>query len=388
MTPAIVGSSRRRRIDAVPRRRPRSRDRRSLPPHPRDRRAARSGGDRLRLGRARRAGLGEGAAPRLAGHARPRHSRPRSRARAARCSACATGSKPTSPPATSAGCCSPATSASRSTRASPRARPRALLARAEAGWGRATYGLALGRLRQELRGARRRSRCVGRRPRGRAGRRRSRRRAFAPGSPRSSPRFPRPRADGTGAAAGRRRARVSAFLEHSHGAQAARSTIAPQRRSQEYVGELRALGRSRARCPRRCASSASACSRSRSRPSVRAPVTSTRARLSQCRLRRPPAPLRRRPRRRPRVPVATEDAGAARRRARGDLAGLAAARPTGSTKRCTPCCARLAVVWRRTRHLQLFVPRHARVPRDLRVVADAAGVPAAAGRTRRCRIRR
>ena len=38
---------------------------------------ARSGGDRVRVGCARRAGLGEGAAPRLAGHARPRHRRRR-----------------------------------------------------------------------------------------------------------------------------------------------------------------------------------------------------------------------------------------------------------------------------------------------------------------------
>ena len=36
---------------------------------------ARPGRDRVRVGRARRARVGEGAAPRLAGHARSRHSR-------------------------------------------------------------------------------------------------------------------------------------------------------------------------------------------------------------------------------------------------------------------------------------------------------------------------
>ena len=140
--PASTGASEAAQHRPVPRRRPRSGDRRSLPPHPRDRRAARPGRDRLRLGRARRAGLGEGAAPRVAGHARPGHSRRRSRVPAARCSASATGSKPTSPPGTSAGCCSPATSGvdedDEGFTAGQAAR---MLARAEAGWGRATYGL-------------------------------------------------------------------------------------------------------------------------------------------------------------------------------------------------------------------------------------------------------
>ena len=35
----------------------------------------------------------------------------------------------------------------------------------------------------------------------------------------------------------------------------------------------------------------------------------------------------------------------------------------------------------RQAHIQLLVPRHPRVPRDLCIVADAAGVPAAAGRS-------
>ena len=68
---------------SVPRRRPRSRNRGGVPPHPRDRRLARPGRDRVRVRRARGARLGEGAASRMAGHARAWHpgavnpSRPR-----------------------------------------------------------------------------------------------------------------------------------------------------------------------------------------------------------------------------------------------------------------------------------------------------------------------
>ena len=136
-----------RRIAPVPRRRPRSRDRRGLPPHPRDRRAARPGRDRVRLRRARRARLGEGAAPRVAGHARARHrgaaDPPGPRAhrllRLDRNRLLA--------PATSAACSSPATWGSRrTTKASPRVRRRGRSrAPKPAGAARPT-GSSLGRL--------------------------------------------------------------------------------------------------------------------------------------------------------------------------------------------------------------------------------------------------
>ena len=76
----------------------------------------------------------------------------------------------------------------------------------------------------------------------------------------------------------------------------------------------------------------------------------------------------------------TEDAVLLDARARGDLAGAAP-----STDRIDEAVyavlARLAPsLAHGERHLQLLVPRHARVPRDLRLLADAAGVSAAAGR--------
>ncbi len=72
MNPLFVPSSEYR---AVPRRRPGGRNRGSLPPHPERRRLARSGGDRVRLGRSRRVGLGESASARLGSHARAGHRR-------------------------------------------------------------------------------------------------------------------------------------------------------------------------------------------------------------------------------------------------------------------------------------------------------------------------
>ena len=68
MTPPSCGSIERTHRP-VPCRRSRSGDRRGLPAHSGHRRAARPGRDRVRLGRAHRARVGKGAAPRLAGHA-------------------------------------------------------------------------------------------------------------------------------------------------------------------------------------------------------------------------------------------------------------------------------------------------------------------------------
>ena len=95
----------------------------------------------------------------------------------------------------------------------------------------------------------------------------------------------------------------------------------------------------------------------------------------QRRLLLPRPPLRRRTRRRPRV-------SRSRSKTRCCSTASAKARPpalrptTASTRPSTPCWppgGRPAAA----RRPQLLVPRYARVPRDLRVVADAPGVPAA-----------
>ena len=189
-----------------------------------------------------------------------------------------------------------------------------LLARAQAGWGRATYGLALGRLHKsyESRAAdrtRRMTTAPMRRPRP------NRRPAFATGSSAWWTSVPEP-ADGRHGCSpdgGQRRARLSSTVTpHA----AARSTIEPRRRLQEHIGELRALG-------------AFACGLAASLRFIRERVqslhvaaraaaarTSLRVHPLPIRLRRPPPPLRRRSRRRPRVLVVDRRRRAARRRAR------------------------------------------------------------------------
>ena len=310
-------------VDAVPRRRPRSGDRGGLPPHPRHRRAARSGRDRVRVRRARRAGLGEGAAPRVAGHARPRHPRRvhASGPRAARplrldrdrllrrppppaaavrrhgrrgggrglhrgpggadCSRAPRPAGAARPTAWRSGACARATR-----RAPPIRTSRTTTARTRA-------------TKAELTAQRSRLDHRARRVDSRAGRRRH------------------------GAAAGRRRAPRSTFLERS----TARSSALDHRAAAalvDHVGELRALGAfscSLAEALRfireRVAVAAGRAGAPASRPSLRLPPVAGR-------LRRPPASLRRRPRRRPRVSDGDRGSRPARRRARRDLAGAAA----------------------------------------------------------------
>ena len=108
-----------------------------------------------------------------------------------------------------------------------------LLARAEAGWGRATYGLALGRLRQRLRVARGRSGRVGRRPRRCTRRRPTSRHACSPGSPASSDRFPSRRPTARSRCRPSSRPRSGSSNTRPRGR--ARSTIARRRRSSSYV---------------------------------------------------------------------------------------------------------------------------------------------------------
>ena len=104
-----------------------------------------------------------------------------------------------------------------------------VLARAEAGWGRATYDLALGAPAQELRGARRRSGCVGRRPRRRAeAKADATAQRRAPGLPTLVASIPAPAADGKVPLQAVVDAAL-AFLEHRPRA-AARSIIAPRPR--------------------------------------------------------------------------------------------------------------------------------------------------------------
>ena len=261
----------------VPRRRTRSRDRRSLPPHPGGRRAAghrsRSRAPRTRTSRwsgRRRCGT-SGSSP-SAGASRPR--RPDL---AAPLLACVTGSRPTSAPGTCAVCCSRAMSRSTPTpsasrRPRPRGRwpaPKPAGAATRIAWRSAACatttrrGLPIPNVSDDDRAAAQEraeqtSRVAGvahrtaRRHSG-AGRRRPR---AAPGR-RRRPRVALPRAVG----------RAEERARYARRLRAARLTCAT----------WRAWARSRARCRRRFASSASACSRCRWRRSVRVPDTSTSA---------------------------------------------------------------------------------------------------------------
>ena len=275
-----------------------------------------------------------------------------------------------------------------------------MLARAEAGWGRATYGLSLGRLRKSYETRANDPDLVGRRARGRAARRRTLTRddrsAWITAAHRVDSRSRR-RWQGAAAGSRRRRARVPRTLD----ARAAASSItAPPRRSSTTSSELRALGSFACSLPRRCASSASASQSLQVAPERPRPGHLYVCTLAAGRLLRPSASLRRRARRRPRVSGRDRRSGAARRRARRDLAGAAAVERQDRRSGLRFCVAwRRGVTPRRGRTdrsrepraactLQLFVPRHARVPRDLCLVADAAGVSAAAGRSRRFRISR
>ena len=195
---------------------------------------------------------------------------------------------------------------------------------------------------------------------------RRRRDGCARGSPRCSPPSLRLRRRRKRCAAGRRRCRVLAFLEH----RTARSSALDHRAAAALADSHRRTAR--ARCVLVCAARsaalrAGACrSRSRSRPNApprpslrvqpvagrATPValisSSSGSKKAAC------------------SPAATEDPGAARRRARSASPATCGARPTASTKRCTGA-ERLAVVeTAHARRLQLLVPRHARVPRDVR----------------------
>ena len=134
-----------------------------------------------------------------------------------------------------------------------------------------------------------------------------------------------------------------AFRRALDRAPAASSIIAPRRRSSTTSTSCARSDRSRARSPRRCASSASASSRCRWRRSARARAISMSCALQQ-------AGYAGRPHlfvvglEEGRVfPDGVRRSRAARRRARRDLAGTCGCRPTGSTKRCMPCSR----AWRR-----------------------------------------
>ena len=96
------------------------------------------------LGRPRSADVGESASPQLAGDAGAGYPRRFDSAGRALIGS-VTGLRPTSLPATFVDCFSPVTSEWRGAGFTAGQAAR-LLARAEAGWGRATYGFALGRL--------------------------------------------------------------------------------------------------------------------------------------------------------------------------------------------------------------------------------------------------
>ena len=209
-----------------------------------DRRVARPGRDRVRVGRARRAGLGEGAPPRLAGHARARHpgrvhaSGPRA-ARPLRLDRNRLRGRPLPPPAAVG---RPRRRGGRRGLHRGPGRARRSRARRPAGGARRTASRSA-RLRKSYEARADGSGRVGRRPRGRAGRRptQTTQRSRA-GSPTLVGSIPEPAADGTVPL----QAVVDAASRRSSSARpraaAARSIIGPRRRSRDYVGELRALG--------------------------------------------------------------------------------------------------------------------------------------------------
>ena len=210
-----------------------------------------------------------------------------------------------------------------------------VLARAEAGWGRATYALAFTRLVKsyEARAADAdasdddRAYATGA---GGAGEERSRlahRRWWTP--------IPAPAKDGTVALQAVVDARTWRSSNIARRA-ATRWTIGPERRSRNTSASCARSAPSPVRSPKRCASSGSAWSRSRSRPNARGPVISTRA---ACRSRATPA-----------APTSSSSAsrkGASspvrpRTRCCSTTSARAisedlSARPTASTRRCTAC---------------------------------------------------
>ena len=358
---------------AVSRRRPRSGDRRSLPPDSRYRRIAGSGRNRLRVGRSRGADLGEGASPQLAGDAGARHPRrlyaPRSSAdRTLRLDRNRFFCRPFPSPA-SVG----RLGIERRREGFTAGQAARLLARAEAGWGRATYGLALGRLHKsyESRAADPDASDEDRADATEKGGRTARVRNWITGLVAS---LPEPAPDGKvplqTVVSG-----VLDFLERT----TARSNALDHRAAaalQDYIGELRALGafscalseslrfiRERVSVALRCAGASS-------------PRTSLRVQAFTIRLCRASPPLRRRPRGRARVLVIDRRRRSAGRRTRGDFG-----RPAfvdGSDRRSRLCGSDPARRIRCVSHVQLFLSGHEGVPRDLRVLADVAGFPAAA----------
>ena len=367
---------------------PRGRDRGGLSPHRRGRPAARPRRDRLRVARRTRALVWDKALrldwPVTLGAGHPGS---RSRGPAARCSAfCdwidddfAAGRAPAAAPV--------GRRARWRSRRRParRARPRALLARAGATWGRATYAAALARLSPPTSSAARPIRRPTTEP--------PHRRASAPRRPSDSPRAidalagPRARPDDEARSPLRRapRRRAAASSSASPRAQRARRRR-PAAALDDALGELRALGDLRCPLP-----DALRFVRDRVEGLTVGAIASRPGHLhvsplAARRLRRPSAHLRRRPRGRPRVSGrSSRTRSCSTTSAMALIAGLATSRDrVGEAVYRDRRAPRGA---RRARLPQLLVPRPARVPRDVRVVAAAAGLPARAGRDERRRTR-
>ena len=327
----------------------------------------------MRLGCAHRARLGKGAAPQLAGHARRRYSRDVHAAgtradRPLRLDRNRLRGGPLPPPAAVRR--HQRRGAGRVHRGPGRARARAGGSRL----GARHVRLGVHAPGQELRGARRRGRCVGRRPRlrqgaGGAGEERSRLAHVAGGL------HPCARQGRNRCAAGRR-GRGIGVPRTSHGAQ--------QRAGPSGRSGARGIHRRTARAwrlllcaPRSAALRAGARAVAHGRARTPTARPSLRVQPVAVGLRRSRPPLHRRARGRTRLRRFDRGPGAAGRGAREGLGGLEALdRPhrRSGVRRAEQARG----LWR-ARHLQLLVPRHARVPRDVRLVADAAGLPAAAG---------
>ena len=246
-----------------------------------DRRAARPGRDRLRLRRARRAGLGEGAAPRVAGHARAGHRgavHPPGRALIGFCDWIETDF--------SAGHLrrllqSGDMGIEEEDEGFTAGQAARTLARAEAGLGTRDLRAVARTARKELRGARQRSGSVGRRARGGAEEGGADARRSPAGSRRLIAAIPEAVRERQGSAAGRRRRRRSTFLERSTVArEPARSPrrggAGRLRRGAARAGRVRVLARRGAALHPRARRVAAGRA-----PSVRVPATSTPAAFSR-----------------------------------------------------------------------------------------------------------
>ena len=303
-----------------------------------------TGRDRVRLRRARRAGLGEGAAARVAGDARARASPPRRPGLAERCSACATGSKPISRAghlrrllqsgdvevdAEDEGFTAP--QAARDCWPAPKPAGAA-----------PPIGLALGRLRRRLRGTRRRSRTR-RTTTAPPPRRRPSRRPRVLGVDHRTPRRHSGAGQPTAACRCRPSSSAALALPRPVGrAQERARSRAPPPALIDYVGELQGLGAFSCSLPAALRFIRERVSRCRWRRSVRVPVTSTSATCAQAgyagRAASSSSSASKKAacfRPRPRIPCCSTPSAPRSR-------PICGCPPTGSTKRSTPSLARLA----------------------------------------------